>query len=158
MGLDATVYCNCYKTGKIKTPPPHQELVEFENDGEISIITDDDNKYFEFEDWKKNACEHTDMKLIHYRLGNISAIGHVKSLIENISVKKEYSFPVLMGKVIYSGSHAGDHLDLPDVAILITELNIAKEETTGDPLTQETINNLLDLCEKALSVENPIVF
>src|SRR5262245_362460 len=109
MGLNATIYCNCYKIGKTKCQPPHPELVETDSDGGIYIVTPDDDKYFEFENWKTNACEHSDMVFVHYRLGNISSIGHAKNFIERLTIEKGHTFPILLNKVIFSGSHAGDH-------------------------------------------------
>src|SRR5690349_13046399 len=114
MGLDAAVYCNCYKTGQVKSQPPYANLVEVDISGGTYIKTDNNDKYFEFEEWKTDACAHEGMELIHRRLGNISGIGHARTYIEKLAANKGYSFPVLLTKVIYSGSHAGDHLDFTD--------------------------------------------
>ena len=158
MGLDATVYCNCYKTGQVKNQPPYQELVEIDVSGAVYIVTDNNDKYFEFEDWKRSACIHEKMVFLHHRLGNIGAIGHVATHVEEVSAQKNYKFPILLTKVIYSGSHAGDQLDLPDITLLAIELNMLKSEIQDDILTRNVVNDLLDLCEKAFIMQNPIVF
>ena len=162
MGLDATVKCNCYRDGKVNNPPPYPELVKMDTDGSVYISTDDDKKYFEFEKWKKTACEHEDMVLIHCRLGNISTIANAKSEIESIANNKGRSFSILLNKVVYSGSHAGDHLEIPDIKTLKSELIYLiaefEKENHFDQLTMRVLNDLFNLCEKAMTVENPIAF
>ena len=160
MGLDASVYCNCYATGRVKSPPPFKELVYVDTDGDTYIHTDDDSKYFAVEDWKKTACAHEDMILIHRRLGNMSGIGQTSSCIKRLSQEKGLFFPVLLNKVLYSGTHACDQLDLPDVKALAEELEIIKNVRSYkiDKVTRRVINDLTDLCDQAMVVKNPIVF
>ena len=98
MGLDASVYCNCYKTGKVKSPPPHIELVEIDYDGDVFICTPDDEKYFEFERWKQTACEHEGMVLIECRLGNMSTAGHIAA---KIKLAGENFFPIILNKIFF---------------------------------------------------------
>jgi hypothetical protein len=159
MGLDASVYCNCYKTGKVKSPPPHKELVEIDYDGDVFISTPDDEKYFEFEKWKQTACEHEDMVLLHCRIGNQSTAGY---MITKIKAADENSFPILLDKVFYNGTHAGDHLELDDVLKLQQEVKALKQlvsaELQNDTLLERVLNDLDELCAKAIEVQNPIVF
>jgi hypothetical protein len=161
MGLDASVYCNCYKIGKIKSPPPHIELVEIDYYGGVFISTPDDEKYFEFEKWKQTACEHEDMVLLHCRIGNISMAGHMVSRIKPVE-ENESSFPVLLQKVFYSGTHAGDHLEISDVVKLQQEVQALKAKTSvelkSDILFNRVLSDLDELCDKAIETQNPIVF
>jgi hypothetical protein len=161
MGLDASVYCNCYKTGQTKSSPPHVELVEIGDDGDVFISTSDDEKYFEFERWKQTACEHEEMVLLHYRLGNISAAGYMISKIKTVD-SSESTFPILLQKVFYDGTHAGGHLEMSDVVKLQQELQVLKVKASvnlhSDDLLNRVVENLEKLCEKAIEVQNPIVF
>ena len=70
--------------------------------------------------WRaQSACEHPKGQLLHHRLGNISLIGSLRAELQRESVR----FPILLGKVVHSGSHAGDYLPVGVVKNLQAELD-----------------------------------
>ena len=124
MGLDAAVYCDCYEAGKVRNPPPQPELVYVDENGQVSFKWDAPGAdQFAFYDWLRNACEHSPMsqQLVSHRLGNIARVGFIRTLL---SVSAEL-FPILLTKVIYDGSHAGDSLSMADVERIRPELERA---------------------------------
>jgi len=135
------------------------ELVEIDYDGDVFISTPDDEKYFEFENWKQTACEHEDMVLLHCRLGNQSTAGYMMTKIKGAD---ENSFPILLNKVFYSGTHAGDHLELDDVLNLKQEIQALRQKVTlelqNDSLLERVLSDLDELCAKSIEAQNPIVF
>jgi hypothetical protein len=62
MGLDATVYCDCWDTGKVRKPPPQPELVYVEASGQVSLKWDapeaDEQSFY---NWLAEACDHGPM-------------------------------------------------------------------------------------------------
>ena len=51
MGLDATVYCDCYEKGKARRPPPQPELVYLDENAQVCLRWDapgaDQNAFFD---------------------------------------------------------------------------------------------------------------
>lgn len=120
MGLDATVYCNCYEQGLLRTPPPPNITLILGPDGGLSYadsITDED--YFAFCSWLRNdACDHRDGVFLHHRLGNIALI----ALLRNELSRESDTFPILLRRVLYSGTHAGDYIPASDLFSLNHEV------------------------------------
>src|SRR5689334_19584624 len=121
MGLDACVYCNCYEKGVMRTPPPNGVRLCVEPNGALEC--ESEKMSFDavraFDQWQAfSACQHKRGVLLHHRLGNISLIGSLRSELQAESSR----FPVLLTKVIYSGSHAGDFLALDAISVLQQEL------------------------------------
>jgi hypothetical protein len=71
-------------------------------------------------------------------------------------------FPVLLGKVIYSGTHCGDHLSVRNVAKLAAELDRLKSFTIADKTLDKDLQmlrrKLLKLVRIALNIKKPIAF
>lgn len=71
-------------------------------------------------------------------------------------------FPVLLRKVIYCGTHCGDHLALRDVAKLAVELDRLKSYRIADKTLDKHLHLLRRKLEKlvrgALRIKKPIAF
>lgn len=92
MGLDGYVQCNCIKEGKIKTPPFDLSLIEYKNNV-FDISQDvDDETYYVYEKWRKNACQHPGLYYIHERVSNISGLNFLWSAIKKAG---EELFPTI---------------------------------------------------------------
>jgi len=120
MGLDAVVYCDCYEKGRTRTPPPQPDLVYVDRNGQVCLkwyaVGADQNAFY---DWLKDACDHGPTgDLVWHRLGNVATIGAIRSLL----AESGQEFPVLLTKVVYDGSHAGDWLTFGDVEHLPLEI------------------------------------
>ena len=120
MGLDAAVYCNCFESGKLKEPPPCPTLISIAPDGSLDCRSEELDTLLEFDQWLLNrACEHGNGILLHHRIGNMAQV----ALLRNELNREAEKFPVLLGKVLYNGTHGGDYLSLDDVKELQGELN-----------------------------------
>jgi hypothetical protein len=160
MGLDAVVYCNCYETGKLREPPPRPELVSVEPNGML-VCKDggDDALWFQLQNWiHSRACEHPDGELIRERIGNIAQVALLRAELQ----RQAASFPLILGKVIYSGSHGGDFLDLHTVKEMRGEIahlaGFHSPNKKREPYLREFERQILELCEAALRVGKPIAF
>lgn len=123
MGLDASVYCDCAQTGRLVKPHPFLELSAVAADGSPDINSQDEKKKQIFYDWyDSQPCAHENFQLVSCHLGNIGLIGTLRSAVDEIAEKHRTVFPILRGKVIYSGSHAGDYLGLEQVEALSAEI------------------------------------
>ena len=91
-------------------------------------------------------------------LGNAGQVARFRDALWG----KRNLFPVLLGKVIYSGTHCGDHLSLHNVAKLRTELDRLKSIQTGDKDLDKELQVLRRKLEKlvhaALRINKPIAF
>src|SRR5215510_2569577 len=118
MGLDATVFCNCFETGALKEPAPC-ESVFVAADGSLACHSEDLETDMAFDHWVwHRACIHPSGTLLNNRLGNISQVALLRGELQREST----SFSILLTKVIYNGIHAGDYLTLNDIADVEAEL------------------------------------
>src|SRR5687767_11819466 len=119
MGLDARVYCNCFETGRLQAPPPTGLTLHVGDDGALQPQDDlQDDLWDAFDHWRAGeACEHPGGVLLHHRLGNIELVG----LLRNALQAEATTYPTLWKRVLYSGSHASDHIAVDLLASLQRE-------------------------------------
>lgn len=160
MSLDAHVYCDCYEKGKLSDPPPKGYSLELEEDGSLGYERDPNliEYGFPWDEWRRCACEHTDGVLLHHRLGNISLIGLLRLELQ----REPNRFPILVTKVVYNGSHAGDYLTVEEVRALQRELELLGEFKCSTREAQGFMTvfreQMLELVAAAISINKPIVF
>ncbi|HEY1800307.1 MAG TPA: hypothetical protein VGG46_05165 [Terriglobales bacterium] len=142
MGLDACVYKN-----KANLP--------FDVDALGASFDPATGEYF-FEDVELDRkYPHEAFKAISRRLGNIAAIAELREELAGVLDNNS----VVMSKVIYSGSHAGDFLPLALLASLESELSAINEyQKHGSELITEFVANMRELIAAARREGNPIVF
>jgi len=86
------------------------------------------------------------------RLGNTMMIAHIRERAALLLPPGS----ITVSKVIYSGSHAGDALDLEHVPTLLDELKVLRADR--DPHMKAFVASLAALAEAALREGNPICF
>lgn len=124
MGLDATVYCDCFERGLLQIPPPAGITVLVSEDGSLYHTGGPTaDEAFDSWYWTGGACPHKHFILLHHRLGNIATVGWMRGALKRLTAEPQADYPVLWNQVIYSGSHCGDYLDLTVVDCLRTELD-----------------------------------
>ena len=157
MGLDATVYCNCFEIGKLKEVPPCRSVF-VADDGSLDCRCKDLNEILAFDRWRLGACDHPNGVLLHHRIGNLVQVGLLRSELSREST----TFPVLLTKVLYSGMHSGDYLLLKDLTDGAFELERLDRLVCATPANQECVDffrkQMGELVESALSVGKPIAF
>lgn len=160
MGLDAVVYCDCYEKGRVRKPPPQPGLVYVDDNGQVCLKWDapdaDQNAFY---NWLHEACDHSPRgELVWHRLGNAARIGLLRSLLS----KSADEFPVLLNKVIYDGTHAGDSLGVSDLERLGPEVSLLHaihgEDQTGEEVLRQFEQQMSELLDAARRVQKPIVF
>lgn len=160
MGLDASVFCECFEKGRLSNAPPPGVTLTVEPDGSLSYGRNSLSleSQLEFDRWHHSACEHPSGLLLHHRLGNISLIGMLRSELQ----RKGSRFPILLGKVLYSGSHGGDFLGVDVVRSVRAEVEALAEFKCSNRQTQEFMahfrTQMSDLILASMSVNKPIVF
>ncbi|HTL29605.1 MAG TPA: hypothetical protein VL282_10295 [Tepidisphaeraceae bacterium] len=121
MGLDAHVHCDCFERGRLRTPPRPEWGVRIDETGDYVPHTKDLDELIEFDTWRyQEACEHPYGQLLHHRLGNIALIALFREILNPLAEQ----LPVIVNKVIYSGTHCGDYLNAADVEQLNAELGV----------------------------------
>jgi hypothetical protein len=159
MGLDATVYCDCYRSGKLREPPPSGCHVTFQRDGSLDCDSHEMTVLLAFDQWlHRGACEHELGVFLSHRLGNMSLIGLLR---EELSVDVE-KFPLLLTKVVYSGTHCGDFIPFEDLEALRAEVRaLASHQCVNPeaPLYVERFRKQMEeLIDAALLLRKPIAF
>jgi hypothetical protein len=161
MGLDAVVYCDCYEKGRLRTPPPEGAMFDVAPDG--LLVCDDDQMPFEavlaFDQWQAfSACAHERGVLLHHRLGNISLVALLRSELQ----REPSYFPILLSKVLYSGTHCGDDLPIETMPALREELKLLAGFKCSTRKAADFMahfgSQMSELAAAALSVGKPIVF
>lgn len=158
MSLDARVFCDCFERGRT-APPPAGLRLGVDDDG--SVVPADGasaEEYAAYDRWRAAACVHPNGELAAARLGNVAEIGALRELLKG----RVRELPILMGKVLFSGSHTGDFLGPEDVRALGAELEIAAAIAAGLPGESGLgtfVERLRGLRECAIGVGGkPIVF
>lgn len=159
MGLDATVYCNCFETGKLREQPNPGWEVCVVSDGSVGCETQDLDSAMAFDQWLLHrACVHANGVLLHHRIGNLALVASIRSELES----KEELFPLLLDKVVYSGTHCGDFISPEDFPVLKAELERLKTFISSDNETAEYVagfrTQMIELLEAAEAVSKPISF
>jgi hypothetical protein len=157
MGLDATVYCNCYETGRLRTPPPPSASVYVYEDGSLACGNVEAEK--EFDEWLENgACEHKGGVAIGHYLGNLTRVGLVREGL------REYAdtFPMMLGKVVYNGVHCGDYIGLDEIERLREEVLRLESIHSAEPRHERALRyfeeQMHELIACALQMKKPIAF
>ena len=117
-------------------------------DGDIDL-----KLWLKHDKWYRDSCPHSGY-LVEKRLGNIAAVAYVRGFLENNS---PHSFPLLLERVVYDGTHCGDWVAASDVPQLLTETRRLQGLTT-DPLIVQFTNDVVVLAEASIATGNPIVF
>ena len=161
MGLDAFVFCDCYEKGRLREPPPGNVSVRVAEDGSLAREIDRNSLEDDlaWDRWQHcRACVHEGGVLLRHRLGNVSLIGNLRAELQ----RRPSHFPILLSKVIYSGSHGGDFLPVDSVPALRKELEALREFRCkireSDDFMACFRDQMLQLVAASLSVNKPIVF
>ncbi|QYO64538.1 hypothetical protein [Leptolyngbya sp. 7M] len=144
MGLDAVVYTH---KNNLKIDINSNILQVDEETGEVFI--EDDNLASNYPSSRFIA--------VQCRLGNSSDIGYLNQEIANLLLNET---SLLLEKVVYSGSHSGDTIDLVELDQLETEINRLKQQLPGHKtvLLEQFIQSMTELIQAARREGNPIVF
>jgi hypothetical protein len=160
MALDACVYCDCYERGSIRTPPPQPEYVYIDETGSLTLDYEKPGADLSaFRAWQATACDHQPLgMLVSHRLGNIARIGFLRyHLVDHAD-----RFPVLLGKVLYNATHAGDFLTQADVERAAAELDYLKEihlpGVEEESIIREFETQMRELVDASRRVHKPIAF
>jgi hypothetical protein len=159
MGLDASVNCDCFERGRVRTRPRPEWGVYVDEEGGRSPTTRDLDEQIAFDRWNlREACQHEGGVLLHHRLGNVALIGLLRRLLNGRADR----MPVIVKKVIYSGTHAGDSLSPQVVEQLGAELEILAQVHDENRENERFLRNferqLHELVETSRTVRKPIVF
>jgi len=158
MGLDAFVFCDCYEKGRIKRIPPDLGSLYVQANGDLEPRSRDVEVLDRFDAWRVHACRHEQGIIAGDQLGSA---GFIDWLREAFWPNRRL-FPVLLGKVIYCGTHCGDHLSRRDVAKLAVELDRLKSFSIADKSLDKHLQRLRRKLKKlvrvALRIKKPIAF
>lgn len=158
MGLDAVVCCDCFERGRLRVQPDPNWNVYVDATGHRTTDVKRREEWMAFDKWDVDACEHECGVFLHCRIGNISTVAFLR---EELS-KAADSFPIILSKVIYDGTHGGDHLTVDEVAEMHNELIMLESRHSEDSLIEEYLRNfegdLRDLIDASLRLNKPISF
>ncbi len=182
MGLDACVYCDCLEKGRVPDALEPGVSLQTEPDGSVVVMRNGKEIWENDPDFTKYDCGHEGRWLCRHRLGNISLIALLRAELGRGATV----FPMLLQKVLYSGSHAGDFLEPAVIPALIAELEKVKSfkcqgnvptrllprllwklhlspyhyvtAATADAFLQNFRVQMLELVDAALGVGKPIAF
>lgn len=93
-------------------------------------------------------------------LGNVAMIHYLAEKIKDVLNEASASESLLLKKVLYSGSHAGDWIGKEDLARLREEIVsvLSLTEGYGSAELQKFLEDMRELADRAEEEGNPIVF
>jgi hypothetical protein len=158
MSLDAFVRCTCIREGKAK-PHPFPKRLKIDESGEPILTGDPSEKEWDAHDrWLSNSCEHEGFLRAMF-LGNITRVKNLRSFLRALQGSPGPRFPILLGKVLYDGTHTGDWIPVKKSPALLKEVNTVLH--SSDILAEsekEFFDNMKQLCEASIATGNPIMF
>lgn len=159
MGLDALVFCNCFERGKLLEPPPHPKLVFVSENGGLDCKSKDPRILETFDNWlATRACKHEEGVVAGCFIGNSTYVDNLGNALRPYSDK----FPILLGKVLYSGTHTGDFIAADQVKLLRRELSFLRSVRCQDPTLKGSLRilskKLEELAHAAIRLKKPIAF
>jgi hypothetical protein len=96
--------------------------------------------------------ENEECELASKRIGNVAQV----AFLREFATRALGAPSLLVSKVLYSGTHCGDLLDVSELQPLASELKVL--ERTADADVQTFARDMLELVQTALSHERPIHF
>ena len=159
MGLDARVYCDCFERGRLASQPnPEWGVFVAPEGGRCERTGLPLEVAVEFDRWNDGACQHKEGILIEQRIGNMWGVIELRQELERESA----AFPLLLAKVLYSGTHGGDWMNVQEVELMRHELEPLAHLHSSEPSTEAYLREfehiMRELTEAALRVQKPIVF
>jgi hypothetical protein len=158
MSLDGFVRCTCIRDGKAK-PHPFPRRLKLDKRGEPILSGDPSEDEWEAHDqWLADSCEHGGF-LVSLFLGNITRVQRLRSFLRALEGKPGPRFPLLLTKVLYDGTHTGDHLPRNKSVALLKEVETVLQ--SRDILADSEIeffDNMKQLCQASIATGNPILF
>jgi hypothetical protein len=130
MALDAFVYCDCFERDNLRCDPPRGLKLRVSPNGDLLCEPPDDSAWHAFNAWKlAKACLHEGMILVRHRLGSPKAIEVIRTELQRDALR----FPILLEKVVYSGTHTCDWLPLSCLPRLTQELKHVNPDPAHTP-------------------------
>ena len=167
MGLDAVVFCDCVEKKRLKVPHPFPKLLYVESNGSPEIHSKNPAKVDKHDEWMAlPPCQHQGMVAAGFYLGNMTLVERVCNALEAVLRHPLPRCPVLLKKVLYCGTHTGDHLTLTQVRRLavelqqLKELDLEKTDVSSADLRfiRSVAAKLRRLTRVALEIKKPIAF
>jgi hypothetical protein len=167
MGLDAVVFCDCVERKRLKVPHPYPRLLYISSNGSPDIRSTDPDQLEEHDKWMElPPCKHQSMMVNGCYLGDAGFIEHVSSILEVVLKPPLPRCPILLGRVLYCGSHTGDHLTISQVQKLAVELqklkrlNLKKVGVSSRDLrwVRSVMAKLDSLVSTSRRIKKPIAF
>ena len=92
-------------------------------------------------------------KIAAVHLGNLSMITYLRETISRAAPA-----PILLNKVLYSGSHCGDRLLMEEVREVKRELGEVRRAIKGDFEVDDFVSRFGGIVDLALKYDRPITF
>jgi hypothetical protein len=119
MALDAFVYCDCFERKRLKTVPPAGVAITTHVSGNIVAPALKGSLWPAFSEWKRTrACQHPGMIYLHRTLGSEDLIANWRREL----LRYAHQFPILLRRVLYSGTHTCDWISRRELAVLANEV------------------------------------
>ena len=130
MALDAFVYCDCFERDNLRCDPPRAMKLRVAPNGDVICDAPDESDWHAFTAWKlAKACLHQGMILVRHRLGSSAGIDQIRTELQKDALR----FPILLEKVVYSGTHTCDWIPLNLLPQLTQELKNVDPDPAHTP-------------------------
>ena len=157
MGVHASVYCNCYETGRLRIQPPRPDLIYVEDNGCLSTRGLEDFKRF-YAWLEGQPCDHEMGVAVFHPIGNIARVSFLREQLQ----KERDSFPLILSKVLYDGTHGGDFIPVEVVEDMRTEIAKLHHVHLVDPVEEGMFrlfeDQITELVRCSLEMRKPISF
>ncbi|BEP65110.1 hypothetical protein GmRootV213_56640 (plasmid) [Variovorax sp. V213] len=160
MGVSAHVYCNCLEKGLVASKPKAYWNLFVDSDGSRSTQGLDLETELEFDRWNGSACQHEFGIYVSRPIGNVALVSMLRDLL--CANDMESTFPVLLGHVLYNGTHGGDSVPMELMPQLREEVDqlarVSCDEPSTDAFLRGFVQTMQILYAAAKTLDRPICF
>ncbi|WP_198084754.1 hypothetical protein [Variovorax sp. E3] len=114
----------------------------------------------EFDQWNESACEHESGVYVRRPIGNVSLVGMLREQLNTNEMGED--FPILLGHVLYNGTHGGDSVSMELMPQLREEVSKLFKVRCNEPRTEAFLRGfektMQALCIDVETLDRPICF
>jgi hypothetical protein len=158
MSPDGFVGCTCIGDGNAE-PHPFPDRPIFDESGEPTLTGDPSDGEWEAHDQGPGgSCEHEGY-LLSLFLGNITRVGDLRSFLRHLRGTPGPRFPILLGKVLYDGTHTGHWISGKVAEKLLQQGDtVLHSSDIREDSEKDFFANMKLRCEASVATGNPVMF
>lgn len=160
MKIQGFVYCDCFEKNKITLNPEFAQLLQLDFDGSLVMLTENEEQESLFQEWRIDACEHTNGILIsHELISSENDLTILQDVFSLITEEEDFDCPIIYQSFLYNETNSNeDFIATENLLLLIDEMKALHPfvESLNNVTFAIFFKKLSDLLLNAAKIQKPI--